>query len=716
MGPEYARRRQQHGAALLPLRKGILSKPYVPPRTAARYVDALSNSKLLYQCESWPVRNKTAHTQIDAQYMKGYRAAAKCEFQHGDTSQMTNHWALMTTERMPVDDVVRTRRLKYLASIITSGPASLRFLLDTTWSDPAAWTAQLHDDFRWIHSVVRDAAAPEADNTRGWVQFIRQHTSAYLKLISKAWQAHVQATLEDLRIEDWRRQLNRCAWVAEQPETSGGYVCYTCHDVFHSVKAWRRHQTTAHSIRLDARRYAIGTRCMACGTTYDTRKHLLYHLRYRGAGCLETIAEMIAPISETEAEALDAVDRSTAEDRVKAGHLPHKVYRNAIKPDLAQRRQLRGQKVRTVHAPWTEFSMPQQSTTRERPPLDRFPLVAILHLFSGRRREHDFQAHFEKLAAGTNAVVLSLDIIYGHRGDLLDNDNVAYWASYIRSGRVIGLLGGPPCESWSAARGRPIERTTGTTRNGPRQLRNRFAPWGLRDVTPSERKQLHTANQLLRAMIHLMYVAVDEGVSGVMEHPATPWWSPDCASSWLLDEVVRLRRHSAATFVYVDQCCFGACYRKPTRFLCINLPELEGTLQAAPGRGKCPHTGGHGAAIGTDRQGNFVTSHLKEYPSQLCEWLAKGFFTRWANALHTTTDDWSDHCVQPYYVPLDPYMQHVQGKDYARGRRRQRSITQWILDGDSDHDSSDDHNQPPPTTALRTLRHPPPPRGGHRGA
>eukprot|EP00974_Lingulodinium_polyedra_P065314 6315398-Lingulodinium_polyedra.AAC.1 len=93
------------------------------------------------------------------------------------------------------------------------------------------------------------------------------------------------------------------------------------------------------------------------------------------------------------------------------------------------------------------------------------PLL-LLHAFSGQRRLGDLQFHFEAAQAaaapaGGRLVMVSVDIVHGPRGDLACDATVAYWVGAILAGKAVGLVVGPPCETWSAARGKG---------DGPRRL------------------------------------------------------------------------------------------------------------------------------------------------------------------------------------------------------------------------------------------------------
>eukprot|EP00973_Karenia_brevis_P047482 6592707-Karenia_brevis.AAC.1 len=84
----------------------------------------------------------------------------------------------------------------------------------------------------------------------------------------------------------------------------------------------------------------------------------------------------------------------------------------------------------------------------------------------------------------------------------------------VLDGCVLAVLGGPPCETWSAARGHDL----GGGRKGPRALRSPEALWGLPSLRGRERAQIALANGLLHAQFQLMYAAWSVHTPALMEH------------------------------------------------------------------------------------------------------------------------------------------------------------------------------------------------------
>eukprot|EP00435_Cladocopium_sp_Y103_P046311 s2760_g13.t1 len=110
----------------------------------------------------------------------------------------------------------------------------------------------------------------------------------------------------------------------------------------------------------------------------------------------------------------------------------------------------------------------------------------ILHAYSGRRRPGDFQWYLDQLAQRQDldgVLVISLDLVVDAQwGDISNVVTQRYWLEAIRSGWVIGMLSGPPCCTWSVARGRIDETLEAAGKHGPRVIRTLADLWGIESV------------------------------------------------------------------------------------------------------------------------------------------------------------------------------------------------------------------------------------------
>ena len=89
--------------------------------------------------------------------------------------------------------------------------------------------------------------------------------------------------------------------------------------------------------------------------------------------------------------------------------------------------------------------------------------------------------------------VVSLDIVVDTTwGDASNPATREFWIGAIRAGHVLAFVGGPPCETWSRARGQPVPAESAN--QGPRIIRDAEQLWGFDTTTLREVLQLITGN------------------------------------------------------------------------------------------------------------------------------------------------------------------------------------------------------------------------------
>ena len=97
-------------------------------------------------------------------------------------------------------------------------------------------------------------------------------------------------------------------------------------------------------------------------------------------------------------------------------------------------------------------------TANTPPPLEvKYDLAYfyVLNLFSGSRRPNDIQQHLESKARDMPIpiIVLSIDAACDAvRRNLADTRIVRFWLSCVQDRKALVAIGGPPCETWTAAR------------------------------------------------------------------------------------------------------------------------------------------------------------------------------------------------------------------------------------------------------------------------
>ena len=194
---------------------------------------------------------------------------------------------------------------------------------------------------------------------------------------------------------------------------------------------------------------------------------------------------------------------------------------------------------------------------------------------------------------------------------------------YARAGRLLALLLGPPCETWSAARCHPLP---GEDRRGPRPLRTAAELWGLPLLTLAELMQLSVGNCLLLKGIWLSVAVTFHAGSTVLEHPAMPY-AEDLASVWRSGVLCLLLRGGAPfRRTTIQQWRYGAEDVKPTMLMYSNgsLPKALAACELAE------VTKPTVPLLGCDENGHFRTAKAKEYPSALSRAFAHFFSERLA--------------------------------------------------------------------------------------
>eukprot|EP00435_Cladocopium_sp_Y103_P009264 s426_g2.t1 len=250
-------------------------------------------------------------------------------------------------------------------------------------------------------------------------------------------------------------------------------------------------------------------------------------------------------------------------------------------------------------------------------------VLIILHLFSGRRRADDCHDWVHRLIGqffpDFGVMMLSLDTaVGGDLCDLLDGPSLASLHRLVDAGLVAGVLSGPPCETWSAAR--HLQPPPDSLRRWPRPLRSSDCAWGLCFLTHRELQQVATGSALMLSNVKIELNVVLHGGASILEHPDIPE-QPEYASVWrtpLQDKLCRaIPGHQR---LRIQQWKYGAPAVKPTMLRALGLPKSGAVLH---GQALSDVSRPQNLLMGVDEStGQFKTACAKEYPPQLCKALA----------------------------------------------------------------------------------------------
>ena len=219
-------------------------------------------------------------------------------------------------------------------------------------------------------------------------------------------------------------------------------------------------------------------------------------------------------------------------------------------------------------------------------------------------------------------------------GDLLQPSTQTFWRTAIRDRIVVGLIGGPPCETWSQARERSCLPGDGLSPvRAPRVLRTAATPWGLETLRLSELKQLSVGNSLMGFQLTAVTDLFCSGGVALTEHPAEPKNSQS-VSIWTTPILALLRSLPGFELIHLAQGLWGAKSAKPTSLLLLNAPGFQQDLLQWRIAKDVPVQ----TSIGLDQAGGWSTAALKEYPPALNCGIAQGLFKAIRSLAH-------DDCV-----------------------------------------------------------------------
>ena len=274
-------------------------------------------------------------------------------------------------------------------------------------------------------------------------------------------------------------------------------------------------------------------------------------------------------------------------------------------------------------------------------------------------------------AGPVTIVVISCDVACDPiLGDLTREDIIVRWEELLKSGRALGLIGGPPCETWSAVRWQPV--TEGTQRTPP-PLRTHKHRRGRPDVTLRQHEQLRIGNLLLLAAHRLLHVCMAVGACGILEHPEEPHWEPRAPSSWRTQTSCAIWAAPVSRLLSFDQCVFGQTNVAPTSLLCVRPPALAAKIQERGRDGRCDHPRRyHQPLRGLDSATNtWRTNPKKRYPWELCPAMAEAIQDHLSHALQECDDTVLDDSELPegleaFFQALDPYAATPESLHIAR--------------------------------------------------
>ena len=286
------------------------------------------------------------------------------------------------------------------------------------------------------------------------------------------------------------------------------WQCQLCSEQFGSRRALAQHAVKKHGYVTLVKHFAFGSTCANCCRIFHHRVRLWCHLR-TSVDCLERTRAAFPPLTPDDIQTLGADDRIHAKAMRDQGWLATKAQTPvlhgcgpSLPPPGSAAAKLMFDKwaARTdpgsahafesldgicIHAGSADSGPADNDGPADAPAEMVFVMhsdsgaehghagcfsskglatlyarlhirtMCFIHFFSGFRREGDLQSQIERhWVQGIHHIFcISVDYcLQGSQGDLSSPKNLAFWKKQVCNGAILGMGGGPPCETFSAAR------------------------------------------------------------------------------------------------------------------------------------------------------------------------------------------------------------------------------------------------------------------------
>ena len=616
-------------------------------------------------------------------------------------------------------DELHSKRLRFVKRLLNNCPRELWNLLHANIDNEHSWLSHLRSSLQWLAKFLGPRCPLDpAHSMTDWWTFIALD-DRWNSRVKSAQRSCMTFRNEEAKAHIWERSLETqladdgaLAQFDSVVIDTDRWTCETCDAQFSSKKALAVHSIKMHGYRALVQHYATDGLCPACCRNFHHRSRLCAHLRTAEA-CLHQLQACFPPLPATVLQALAVEDAMYSKEMRTQGWLSTKALfpvQKGIGPSLpppatveaqlmlqrwSQRRPpdsapcfsgLAGRCDVTVEPLPPLFPKPTCSQT---PPFvlqsigylrghaDRYDMgglarmhallhirsLCFIHFFSGYRRHGDLQYSIEQhhVQGIVHISCVSVDYcIQNEHGDLTSPRNQCWWKDRLASGAICGLGGGPPCETFTAAR---------LLDGGPPPLRSQRYPNGLPWNTRRGWAQTRVGSELLRFILGMALLAARIGACAFIEHPAYPIWAQahQPASLWSSRALRLLRQLACCQVVTFDQCVFACAARKPTSLLLVRLPSMVEAIHRRGLMGRCPHPKGwHVSLRGRDESGAFRTSIAKIYPVALNNALADAIAD--FGATFSTHVQWVEP-LDSHFSPLLSYdfvaESHVQPDFYG---------------------------------------------------
>ena len=680
---------------------------------------ALVMSRALYNVHvwSWITPNDVTHWSDSIREM--ISPIVRKQLQGMPAFRFTSAQLCALAGTLDLQEQLHVNRLMYLVRMLTWAPPILWTLVMEV-NAPQGWWSHLKASLTWLLMHCPKTVFFKADDdTSDIVRKIALDCRfrAKIKQAKNAAIAYHKRQAEGLiwmKCMHTKLEVFGCVEPVPESKEENTWKCELCNASFRTKRGLAMHSHFAHGYVREAKHYIVDANCQACGKIFHTRARAIVHLE-TNPNCMNCYRSCMVPMDEDTMLEVEAEDKHCRRNMQQQGWKPTKALKPVVKmigptfppsgtADAVEMKEKWAERINSVNyaTALQGFSTGNQEPHKQEAVGPPFVLDSpggriqghggcaqqkgpayiaaqlncktffFLHFFSGFRREQDVHWQIENkwVGEGWQVYCISIDLcLCRQHSDLTSKESYDWWLQKARQGYVIGAGGGPPCETYSAARLLP---------GGPPPLRSHEHEWGLHGLSKKQHLQVLVGSKLVQFMIAFLVELMPLGLCGFLEHPAFPSWAwlKKPASIWSNKVIRQLTKLCCFSMTTFDQCTVGAIAKKPTGLLLLRLPAIRHELRQCGDQGRCNHpAGSHPRLQGRDQEGRFRTSWAKVYPEGLNKILAKGICD-FAMALRSGGD-------RNNFEGYPSFFRHFQTKEFVESHVVQKDFHEttyrWVL-------------------------------------
>jgi hypothetical protein len=322
LGPEFANRAAQANGAYMALSRKVFGRADVQVGTKLKAVRAFVESRLLYNAATW--QRARTYAPLEAVRRRVFARVLGVKLEDHVADRIL--WAAAGT--LPVEAVIRGRRLLYLAKVLTVAPPELWYLVASGSQASSSWAGLIRDDLCWLREQhISFLALPSPVlGLSPWMQFVVDDVGRWSRRVMQVQAEQVAL----LRTEVFAASLDpigdaklASALLRRLGPVGGGtdadddrtvaelaalyaFGCELCDCRFQSARLLGVHKKFHHGLVSEARLFASGTLCRICQVEFHALPRLVRHLQ-RHHSCLSVWKDTIGPLDPAAREAAEAV-------------------------------------------------------------------------------------------------------------------------------------------------------------------------------------------------------------------------------------------------------------------------------------------------------------------------------------------------------------------------------------------------------------------------